>query len=194
MKTNPTLILASTSKYRASLLKQLGWEFSTASPGVDEDQLKNKGLSPTELARELSRLKAMAVFKNHPEAFVIGSDQVCAMGDKIFGKPGTEAVAIEQLLQMNGKIHQLLTAVTIASPRGVKTFVNTTTLHMRNLNQAQIESYVRTDRPLDCAGSYKLEEQGIKLFSEIEMKDHTAIIGLPLIELCSILIGEGFVL
>lgn len=189
---NPPLILASTSKYRAALLSQLGWEFRALSPDVDEDQLKGQGLPPEELALQLSKLKARAVYEKHPEAWVIGSDQVCALGEEILSKPGTMEKARKQLENMQGKTHRLLTAVTVSSPKGERSFVNITTLHMRPLTSEQIAAYLSADHPLDCAGSYKLESSGIKLFSKIEMEDHTAIIGLPLIQLSSVLLEEGF--
>lgn len=189
---NPPLILASTSKYRAALLRQLGWEFSAEAPEVDEDQLKGRGLPPEELALQLSRLKARAISQRHPDSWVIGSDQVCAFEDEILSKPGSIEGAQRQLEKMQGKSHRLLTAVTVSSPQGEKSFVNITTLHMRPLSSEQIAAYVKADLPLDCAGSYKLESSGIKLFSKIEMEDHTAIIGLPLIQLSSILLEEGF--
>lgn len=186
------LILASTSKYRAQLLGQLGWTFTTDSPGVDEDILKAEGLRPTDLAIELSRLKAKSVYLRNEGCCVIGSDQVCRIGDLIFGKPQTLEGAIEQLSQMQGKTHQLLTAVTVMAPDKETTFLNTTTLHMRDLTNEEITAYVKADMPLDCAGSYKLESRGIKLFERIDMTDHTAIIGLPLIELANVLIDYGY--
>jgi septum formation protein len=191
LKTLP-LILASTSKYRANLLSQLGWEFMTEAPGVDEEVFKGKGIPPSELALKLSELKAKAVFDRHPNSWVIGSDQVCTLEGKILSKPHTKERAVEQLQALSGKIHELLTAVTIASPRGVESFLNTTSLTMRPLKKEEIQRYVDKDLPLDCAGSYKLESFGIKLFSKIEMDDHTAIIGLPLIELCNRLVAQGF--
>jgi septum formation protein len=186
------LILASTSKYRSELLSQLGWPFEAIAPGIDEEQLKTEGLLPDELAIELSRLKAKAIYVHYEGSCVIGSDQVCTIGNKIFDKPGSVEKAIEQLLEMQGKTHQLLTAVTIITPENETTFLNTTTLHMRDLSYEEIKAYVESDRPLDCAGSYKLESGGIKLFERIEMSDHTAIIGLPLIELSNVLIGFGY--
>lgn len=189
---NPPLILASTSKYRAALLSQLGWEFTTDSPGVDESVLKSQKLKPHDLALELSALKARAVFQKSPHSFVIGSDQVCALEGTILSKPGSKEAAISQLEFMSDKTHQLLTGVTVLSSKGERSFVNITTLTMRKLSSQQIQEYVEADLPLDCAGSYKLESQGIKLFSRIEMEDHTAIIGLPLIQLCSTLLEEGF--
>lgn len=186
------LILASTSKYRGQLLSQLGWPFEAIAPGVDEDKLKDQGLSPEDLAIELSRLKAKAVYLKYEGSCVIGSDQVCTIDGEILGKPHTPERAIEQLMKMQGKEHQLLTAVTVITPENETTFLNTTTLHMRDLTHGEIKAYVEHDLPLDCAGSYKLESRGIKLFEKIEMSDHTAIIGLPLIQLSNVLIDYGF--
>lgn len=186
------LILASTSKYRGELLSQLGWPFEAMAPGVDEDKIKENNHSPSELALVLSELKARAVALKRPDACIIGSDQVCAMDGMIFGKPGTVEKAREQISLLQGKSHDLLTAVTVISPSGTHSFVNKTTLHMRPLTLSQIHSYVNDDEPLDCAGSYKLESRGIKLFHKIDMSDHTAIIGLPLIELTSTLLKLGF--
>lgn len=191
MKT-PPLILASTSKYRATLLSQLGWDFATEAPGVDEGVFKGEGIPARDLALKLSELKARAVHERHPESWVIGSDQVCTLEGKIFSKPQTKERAVEQLQQMSGKTHELLTAVTISSPKGTESFLNVTSLTMRALSREVIQRYVDKDLPLDCAGSYKLESFGMKLFSKIEMDDHTAIIGLPLIELCSRLVAQGF--
>lgn len=192
MKMPNPLILASTSKYRGQLLSQLGWDFSQMNPGVDEDKIKTGVLAPIQIAQTLALYKAQAVFALRPDACVIGSDQVCALEGRLFGKPGTEERAAEQLALLQGKSHELLTAVTIISPAGTEAFVNRTVLHMRPLNLRDIHSYVTFDRPLDCAGSYRLEGRGIKLFQKIEMTDHTAIIGLPLIELTTTLLKLGF--
>ena len=186
------LILASTSKYRGSLLAQLGWSFEAMNPGVDEDQLKSKDFSPTQLAMELAKLKALAVFHSRPEACVIGSDQVCMLNGELLGKPGTKEKAIEQLLKMQGTHHELITAVTILYPQGEISFHNRTLLFMRPLSVKEISRYVDEDLPLDCAGSYKLETKGIKLFEKIEMDDHTSIIGLPLIQLNNHLLKIGY--
>lgn len=173
-------------------MSQLGLPFEAIAPGVDEDQLKHKGLSPTQLAMELARLKALAVFIQRPEACVIGSDQVCMLNGELLSKPGSVDNAIEQLSKMQGQHHELITAVTILSPEGEINFHNRTLLFMRKLNLDQIKSYVAEDKPLDCAGSYKLETKGIKLFEKIEMDDHTSIIGLPLIQLNNHLLQLGY--
>jgi septum formation protein len=186
------LILASPSKYRGALLSQLGWEFEAISPGVDEDKIKTKQLSPGEIAQKLAALKAKAVFDKRPDACVIGSDQVCTLGGEILSKPGTVENAVEQLLQMQGRHHDLITAVTILAPGHEIHFFNRTVLFMRPLSKSAIQDYVNQDLPLDCAGSYKLESLGIKLFEKIEMDDHTSVIGLPLIQLNNHLLKIGY--
>ena len=192
MKVPYPLILASTSKYRGALLSQLGWPFEAIAPGVDESVLKVQDTTPINLALALARLKAEAVFKNRPEACVIGSDQVCMLGSEILSKPETKQNAISQLTKMQGKAHELITAVTILSPHGEMSFYNRTGLFMRSLTLSEITRYIEEDLPLDCAGSYKLESKGIKLFEKIEMDDHTSIIGLPLIQLNNYLLELGF--
>lgn len=193
LKTNPyPLILASTSKYRSALLAQLGWSFEAISPGVDEDQVKQDQSNPSELAQILAKMKAEAVFVKRPESCVIGSDQVCVLGNEILGKPLTKQRAIDQLVKMQGRSHELITAVCLISPEKQIQFINKTILHMRQLTTEEIINYIESDLPLDCAGSYKLESQGIKLFEKIEMDDHTSIIGLPLIELSNHLLNLGY--
>ncbi len=186
------LILASTSSYRAELLSKLGWSFATEAPGVDESSLKKLDLEAGDIALRLARMKSEAVFQKNPACCVIGSDQVCAIGKNIYGKPLSKDGAISQLMELSGKTHELLTAVTVTWPEGQTSFLNVTKLHMRELTQDEIIRYVEADLPLQCAGSYKLEERGIKLFERIEMDDHTAVIGLPLIELSNVLLNLGY--
>ena len=186
------LILASTSKYRGALLSQLGHPFESMAPGIDEDQFKSQKLSPQQLAQKLSRLKAEAIFLKRPEACVIGSDQVCSLSGEILSKPETKETALKQLIKMQGKSHELVTAVSLFSPQGETHFFNQTILHMRPLKETEILRYIEEDLPLDCAGSYKLESKGIKLFEKIEMDDHTSIIGLPLIQLNNFLLQMGY--
>lgn len=184
------LILASTSKYRKMLLDQLHWPFECMAPDVDEDKYKKQFNSPKELAEKLSLLKAQNILEKEPNAIVIGSDQVCTLDNQIYSKPGNFENAFKQIKELSGKSHQLLTAVTIASQDKSITWTNTTTLHMRELSDEDIQRYLRIDTPYDCAGSYKLESMGIKLFSRIEMSDHSAIIGLPLIDISNILMNH----
>ena len=186
------LILASTSKYRQQLLAQLGISFTAIAPDFNEDLLKDKGLAPAELSKELAKNKAISVFNHHPESCVIGSDQVCVVGNQILSKPKTTEKAIEQLLHLQGQSHELMTSVCLLFPGGQIQFTNQTSLTMRKLSEEEIIRYVKADQPLDCAGSYKLESLGIKLFESLSMTDHTAIIGLPLIELNNHLLRIGY--
>jgi septum formation protein len=114
------LILASTSKYRGELLSQLGWDFEMMKPGVDEERVKQENHSPSELSLLLSKYKAQAVFVKRPEACVIGSDQVCTLDGKIFDKPGSIEAATEQISLLQGKTHELITAVTLVYLVGVR--------------------------------------------------------------------------
>jgi septum formation protein len=186
------LILASTSKYRAQLLAQLGWEFSGVAPAVDEDAQKKIISDPRKLCETLSLMKAQDVFKKNSESLIIGSDQVCTLKGKIYGKPHDFERAHRQLSDLQGQTHELMTGVSIVYPKGTVSFVNTTKLTMRPLSSLEIDLYLQEDQPYDCAGSYKLETRGIKLFSAIEMSDHTSIIGLPLINLSNELIKLGY--
>jgi septum formation protein len=190
------LVLASTSAYRRELLGRLGVAFETAAPDVDEGAWKGRGLAPREVARQLARAKAEAVARVVGDgATVIGSDQVCALGSETFGKPGTAERACEQLARLAGRTHELLTAVCVVGPvRGVWEHTDTARLSMRALDAASIARYVAADRPLDCAGSYKLEARGIALFEKLECADHTAIVGLPLVALTLELVRRGWVL
>ena len=177
------IILASGSKYRKELLERLGIDFECISPNIDEDKLKDTIKDPVELSKELSRLKAQEIFKDNQDALVIGSDQVCFYQGKILGKSGSIEKSYQTLSTLSGNEHILATAYTIMYEDQVLTNVNTTKLKMKKFDGEFIKKYLSLDNPIDCAGSYKLELYGIALFSKIETTDHTAIIGLPLIEL-----------
>lgn len=187
------IILASSSLYRRNLLSKLGLPFSYEAPEIDEDSFKMKLKdSPLVLAETLSYEKAKKIFNSHQDAIVIGSDQLGHFERKILGKGKTHEGSFETLKMIQGKTHELITSVTLLSSFDKITFTNITKLTMRPLTDDQIHHYLELDKPYDCAGSFKLEEHGISLFSKIETTDHTAIIGLPLIELSNTLIKMGF--
>lgn len=179
------IILASKSPYRKQLLNRLGIDFDAVSSDVNEDELKSKISDPVELTRALSIEKALEVQKQYPDSIIIGSDQVCSFENQILGKSGSTEKSFQQLKALSGKKHQLITSYVIMhnDKRVIRT--NTTTLLMRNLSDVQINNYLSADNPIDCAGSYKLELNGISLFEKIDTDDHTAIIGLPLLSLGS---------
>ena len=193
LPSNPQmkLVLASTSAYRRMLLERFGTPFETARPDVDEAPLP--GEAPPQTAERLAVEKAHAVAATHPDALIIGSDQVAHLGDEVFGKPGTVERAIAQLQRMRGQtvvFHTALAVLNTASGRvqceGVPTVVR-----FRDLSDAEIVRYVEKERPLDCAGSAKSEGLGITLLEALSGDDPTALIGLPLIALSRMLRTEG---
>ena len=189
------LILASTSRYRAELLNRLGLSFTTTAPETDETPID--GESAAELVARLSLAKAQAGAlsaagaNNH--ALVIGSDQVASLGDQILGKPGTEEKAIEQLQALSGNTVNFLTGLALVNTAdgSHQSTVVTTPVSFRDLSYEQIADYVRREQPLDCAGAFKSEALGIAMFTRIGGDDPSALIGLPLIELCTMLSNAG---
>lgn len=187
------LVVATTSRYRLELLERLGVPYRAVPHHCDEDAFKHMGARPMELAAKLSRAKAESVANAHPGAYVLGSDQVCVLGDSILSKPGTPERAEAQLARLSGKTHELITALALRRPDG--TFAERVSVHrmtLRALSAEAIERYVAADMPLDCAGSYKIEGRGIALFTSIVGDDFTGIVGLPLIALTDLLTEAGF--
>jgi septum formation protein len=188
--------LASTSKYRRELLARLRLPFSCIAPGVDETV--RAGERPLALAARLARAKAAAVAIQHPDAWVIGSDQVAVRanpeGELILGKPGTEARCIEQLQACSGSSVSFMTAVAVVRHNGhaVHEFIDTTRVTFRRLDEDTIVRYVSVEMPIDCAGGFKSEGLGIALCESIDSGDPSALIGLPLIRLSSVLRDVGF--
>jgi septum formation protein len=175
------------------LLERLGVPFRWRAPLCDEELLKKgDATDPRELAETLAHAKAVSLVEAEPKVTIIGCDQVASFHGRIFGKPGSTAVAIEQLSLMVGQTHELTTALVVK--HGEQTFRHTdiTRLKMRQLGHRAIERYVQADQPLDCAGAYKLESRGIALFEKIESADSTAVTGLPLMALVTILRELGY--
>ena len=185
------LILGSTSRYRKELLARLRIPFETAAPGVDETPHNNE--SPKDLALRLALAKARAVALKHPEAIVIGSDQVADLEGTPLGKPGNHANAILQLQRMRGKtvIFQTALSVVCIASGYERTDLAEVKVKFRDLSDAEIESYLRAEEPYDCAGSAKSEGLGIALLDAIDNDDPTALIGLPLIRTCQMLREAG---
>lgn len=191
MSYDPPLILASTSRYRHELLSRLRLRFEACSPEVDETPLTDE--TPSALALRLALAKARAVARLKPRAVVIGSDQVADLQGQALGKPGSHERAVQQLRRMRGRQVLFHTAVAVVRSntgfeRGLLASVKVT---FRDLGDAEIEHYLRTEQPYDCAGSAKCETLGIALLSAIESDDPTALIGLPLIRTCELLRQAG---
>jgi septum formation protein len=185
------LVLASTSKYRKALLERLGLAFEVAAPGVDEQALP--GEAPGDTALRLSLLKARSLEQRFPDALIIGSDQVAALGSERLDKPGNHEKALRQLRRLSGRAADFHTAVTLLDARNGKSDSKVVACRVafRTLDDARIEAYLRREQPYDCAGSAKAEGLGIALIARMETEDPTSLIGLPLIALTAMLERAG---
>jgi septum formation protein len=188
----PELILASTSPYRRSLLERLGVAFTALPPQTPEDLLP--GELPPDRALRLSIAKAQAIASVHPQAVVIGSDQVAALGNKILEKPGDAERCRAQLTAASGSSARFHTGCAVIGVQaGIRmVHIDTTSVFFRSLSGAEIERYVERERPFDCAGGFRVEGLGISLFESIESRDPSALIGLPLIWLAGALRRAAF--
>lgn len=192
MASQLRLILASTSRYRRELLERLRIPFDVVPPQVDETPLAAE--PPSALSERLALAKAQAVARLHPQAVVIGSDQVADLDGVPIGKPGDHGRAIQQLKAMRGRKVVFHTALAVVRPSTgyVGTARVPVDVHFRaDLSDGQIEAYLRAEQPYDCAGSAKAEGLGIALLDAIRSDDPTALIGLPLIRTCALLRAAG---
>ena len=187
----PSLILASTSPYRKQLLERLGLPFECAAPDVDESP--HTGETPDHLVRRLSEAKARAVAARHPDALIVGSDQMAVCGDEVLGKPGTHERAAAQLARLSGRRVTFLTGLCLYNSSNDRLQLEVVPFHVvfRPLSGSMIEHYLRREQPYNCAGSFKSEGLGSALFERLEGDDPTALIGLPLIRLTRMLENEG---
>ncbi len=187
------LVLASTSRYRRELLARITTRIRQIAPDTDETPLPLE--EPDALAARLAAAKARAVAVRCAGAVVIGSDQVAHMCGKVLGKPGTVERARAQLAASAGHEVVFHTAVYLLDARREPAqgyaAMDTTRVHFRALDSAEIARYVERESPLDCAGSFKSEGLGVGLFERIDCEDPTALIGLPMIALCGLLRQAG---
>jgi MAF protein len=185
-----SIILASSSQTRRELMDRLHLPYSCVSPDIDESA---RGESHADdLAKRLAFEKALCISTKHPNAIVIGSDQVAwreGAPDIFIGKPLTPDNAIRQLQANSGKNVYFSTALSVqhVSSGFEHTLVEHYTVKFRTLSLAEIERYIEIEQPLHCAGSFKCESLGISLFEEMKGKDQTTLMGMPMIELCKIL-------
>lgn len=187
-----TIVLASTSPFRKEILSKLAIPFETANPETDETRLPDE--RPEDLVKRLAESKARAVSGQHPEALIIGSDQVACVDNQVLGKPGDRQKAIQQLLQTSGKTVTFFTGLCLynSATGEAQVVCEPFKVHFRTLNDAQIARYLDKEQPFNCAGSFKSEGLGITLFRRLEGDDPNALIGLPLIRLVQMLEREGF--
>jgi septum formation protein len=192
--TRPRIVLASTSRYRAELLRRIVPDFAQVAPAADEQPLPDE--SPRARAVRLAQAKARAVASTFDDALVIGSDQVAALDGRVLHKPGSPENAREQLRASSGKHVDFYTGLCVidSQSRHADAHLDHTRVVLRTLTDAEIDRYVEHEKPFDCAGSFKVEGAGISLFERIENNDPTALIGLPLIALARLLRAAGFAL
>ena len=184
---HPSVILASTSRYRAELLKRLKIEFEQHSPDCDETPLPNE--TALQLVGRLSACKAESVATRFPQHLVIGSDQIATHRGLIFGKPASHDDAVQQLQTLSGQSITFLTGLCVMQLGSQRTLqqIVTTEVRFKTLDNAQIERYLKTDQPYDCAASFRSEGYGSTVVDAMSSDDPTAIIGLPVILLANYL-------
>lgn len=186
------LVLASGSLYRAQLLARLRLPFEVDAPNIAETPYL--GEAPLATAQRLAREKTVLVAHRHENAVVVGSDQIAVLGDLQIGKPGDHANAVRQLRMLSGERVLFHTALCVLD--GKKGLIQeetvTVAVRFRALSERQIESYLAIEKPYDCAGSAKAEGLGIALLESVQSTDPTALVGLPLITLVSMLERAGY--
>lgn len=179
---NSPLILASTSSYRQNLLRQAQIPFEAHPPDVNEDEYKKLNLSPFDLVRTLSTVKAQSLRSSYPDRWILGSDQTMVFEDQVLSKPGSPKANKDLLLKLQGKSHLLMTGAYLSAPEGGSSiyFLEVATMRMKPLTPEQIDEYVETDKAWDCAGGYKFEATGHTLFESVDVSDPLSIQGLPI--------------
>ncbi|HKO68741.1 MAG TPA: Maf family nucleotide pyrophosphatase [Burkholderiaceae bacterium] len=186
----PSIVLASTSRYRRELLERLRLPFQVVPPNVEESALPSE--TPRQTALRLARDKAMTVATQFPGAIVIGSDQTVDADGAALGKPMSHDVALAQLQRLQGRSAIFYTALAVVGPsESVQVDCIPTKVTFKALPKEKLEMYLRADQPYDCAGAAKIESLGIALIDAVESSDPTALIGLPLIRLTSMLTEVG---
>ena len=191
MNKFPELILGSSSKYRQELLSRLHLPFSVVSPNIDESI--RVGETPVDTAMRLALEKAQYIALTHPEAIIIGADQVATVDNIQLGKAGNHANALKQLQMMRGKTVLFHSALCVLDARTGQSDVRDviTRATLRDLSDEELSAYLHIEQPYDCAGSAKVEGLGITLLEKVESDDPTALIGLPLIALTEMLRAVG---
>lgn len=195
----PTILLASSSSSRQQLLRAAGVPFSAHVPRVDEDAVRSSLQAEHARARDiadtLAEMKAVKIAERYPEACVIGADQVLECDGQVFGKPGDLDVARRQLRALRGRVHLLHSAVVVChQARPVWRHVETARLTMRSFSDSYLEDYLTRnwESAQHSVGCYKIEEEGIRLFSQVH-GDHFTILGMPLVQLLDYLSGRNFI-
>jgi len=195
LKSNFPIILASNSESRLKILQETGIDFIQLKSNIDESLVKEKykNKNANLLARKLAEAKALFISRENIKSYVIGADQICISKGKIFSKPKNKKKAIEQLSELNGKTHKLISAFSICyDNQVVYSYVEEVKLKMRKLSKKSIKDYVEIDLPISSCGSYRFEANGKYLFSDV-VGNTSTILGLPILPLIKILFKKKII-
>jgi len=185
------LVLASSSPYRRQVLSRLQLPFKAMAPEIDETPHGDEKIAP--YVRRLAEEKARALAGQCPDTLIIGSDQACALQGLILGKPGTAEAAAQHLALCSGQWVTFYTGLALyhSGTDSMQSLVETYRVKFRELASEEIAGYIRLDQPLDCAGSFKVEQSGIALFEAMEGRDYNTLLGMPMIALITLLREAG---
>ena len=195
LKSNFPIILASNSESRLKILQETGIDFIQLKSNIDESLVKEKykKKNANSIARKLAEAKALFISRENIKSYVIGADQICISNGKIFSKPKNKKKAIEQLSELNGKTHKLISAFSICyDNQVVYSYVEEVKLKMRKLSKKSIKDYVEIDLPISSCGSYRFEANGKYLFSDV-VGNTSTILGLPILPLIKILFKKKII-
>ena len=195
LKSNFPIILASNSESRLKILQETGIDFIQLSSNIDESLVKEKYKKKNAnfIATKLAEAKALFISCENIKSYVIGADQICISKGKIFSKPKNKKKAIEQLSELNGKTHKLISAFSICyDNQVVYSYVEEVKLKMRKLSKKSIKDYVEIDLPISSCGSYRFEANGKYLFSDV-VGNTSTILGLPILPLIKILFKKKII-
>ena len=195
LKSNFHIILASNSESRLKILYETGIDFKQLKSNIDESLVKEKYKKKNAnfVAIKLAESKALFISRENRKSYVIGADQICIRKGKIFSKPKNKKKAIEQLSELNGKAHKLISAFSICyDNQVVYSYVEEVKLKMRKLSKKSIKDYVEIDLPISSCGSYRFEANGKYLFSDV-VGNTSTILGLPILPLIKILFKKKII-
>jgi len=195
LKSNFPIILASNSESRLKILQETGIDFIQLKSNIDESLVKEKYKKKNAnfIATKLAEAKALFISRENRKSYVIGADQICISKGKIFSKPKNKKKAIEQLSELNGKTHKLISAFSICyDNQVVYSYVEEVKLKMRKLSKKSIKDYVEIDLPISSCGSYRFEANGKYLFSDV-VGNTSTILGLPILPLIKILFKKKII-
>ena len=195
LKSNFPIILASNSESRLKILQETGIGFIQLKSNIDESLVKEKykNKNANLIAKKLAEAKALFISRENIKSYVIGADQICISNGKIFSKPKNKKKAIEQLSELNGKTHKLISAFSICyDNQVVYSYVEEVKLKMRKLSKKSIKDYVEIDLPISSCGSYRFEANGKYLFSDV-VGNTSTILGLPILPLIKILFKKKII-